>query len=115
MPDIRCGNCGSNRTNWGADAVGCEMCGAATYADGTLAHGPTVDLDVVAEQVEAAEEAEEAASHMTTTATVEADEPEEAADLDDLTVAELREQAAEQDIEGRSGMNKAELVKALGG
>jgi hypothetical protein len=54
---------------------------------------------------------------MTTTETVAADEDgaEEAADLDDLTVAELREQAAEQDIEGRSGMNKAELVEALGG
>jgi uncharacterized Zn finger protein (UPF0148 family) len=112
MPDIRCGNCGSPRTNWGADAVGCEVCGAATYADGTLAHGPTVDLEVVAEQVEAAEEA---ASHMTTTETVEADESEQAADLDDLTVAELREQAAEQDIKGRSGMNKEDLIEALGG
>jgi hypothetical protein len=108
MPDIRCGNCGSNRTNWGADAVGCEMCGAATYADGTLAHGPTVDVGAVTEIAEY----DGPAAHMTTTETVAA---EEKADLDDLTVAELREQAAEQDIEGRSGMNKAELIEALGG
>jgi hypothetical protein len=106
MPDIRCGNCGSNRTNWGADAVGCEMCGAATYVDGTLAHGPTVDVGAVTEIAAA----EEAASHMTTTETVA-----EKADLSDLTVAELREEASDQEIEGRSGMNKAELIEALGG
>jgi hypothetical protein len=47
---------------------------------------------------------------MTTTETVA-----EKADLSDLTVAELREEAAEQEIEGRSGMNKAELIEALGG
>jgi hypothetical protein len=104
---IRCANCGSNRTNWLADAVGCEMCGAATRVDGELAHGPTVDPAAAAVPLN---EPTEAAAHMTTTETVA-----EKADLDDLTVAELREQAAEQDIEGRSGMNKAELVEALGG
>ena len=34
-------------------------------------------------------------------------------DLEDHTLAELREMAAEQDIEGRSGMSKGELVDAL--
>ena len=41
MADIRCGNCGSPRTNALADAVGCDDCGAATGYDGELRHGPT--------------------------------------------------------------------------
>lgn len=46
-----------------------------------------------------------------------ADEPAQAEeeDLSSLTVEELRQRASDQDIEGRSGMNKDELVKALGG
>ena len=44
-------------------------------------------------------------------ASEEADTQEDA--LEDLTVEELRELAATHDIEGRSSMNKAELVKAL--
>jgi hypothetical protein len=35
------------------------------------------------------------------------------AELDDMTVVELREFASEFDIEGRSSMDKAELVAAL--
>lgn len=34
---------------------------------------------------------------------------------DDMTVEELRAEAADRDIAGRSGMNKDELVEALGG
>lgn len=37
----------------------------------------------------------------------------EAADYDDRTVEELRERAAELDIEGRSSMSKSELIDAL--
>ena len=37
----------------------------------------------------------------------------EAADYDDRTVAELRKRAAELGIEGRSSMNKSELIDAL--
>lgn len=33
--------------------------------------------------------------------------------LDDMTVVELRKEAAQQDIEGRSSMNKDDLVEAL--
>ncbi len=36
-----------------------------------------------------------------------------AGSYDDWTVADLRKRAAEFDIEGRSSMNKSELVKAL--
>lgn len=44
-------------------------------------------------------------------------EPGEVAgdDLDDKTVAELRDLAAERDISGRSGMNRSELLAALRG
>ena len=42
------------------------------------------------------------------------DEQEDSvADLRDLTVAELQDLAAEHDIDGRSSMNKADLVAAL--
>jgi hypothetical protein len=37
----------------------------------------------------------------------------EAGDYEDRTVEELRERAAELDIEGRSSMNKSELIDAL--
>jgi hypothetical protein len=37
----------------------------------------------------------------------------EAADYEDRTVEELRERAAELDIEGRSSMSKDELIDAL--
>lgn len=37
----------------------------------------------------------------------------EATDYDDRTVEELRERAAELDIEGRSQMSKDELIEAL--
>ena len=37
----------------------------------------------------------------------------EASDYEDRTVEELRERAAELDIDGRSSMSKAELIDAL--
>jgi hypothetical protein len=37
----------------------------------------------------------------------------EAGDYEDRTVEELRKRAAELDIEGRSSMNKSELIDAL--
>lgn len=40
--------------------------------------------------------------------------PEQAAEnLDDMTAAELHQRAADADIEGRSQMNKDELIKAI--
>jgi predicted NBD/HSP70 family sugar kinase len=38
-----------------------------------------------------------------------------AENLVDFSVAELRKRAADAEVEGRSGMNKKQLVKALGG
>ena len=40
-------------------------------------------------------------------------EDDEYETLDDLTVAELRERARDAEVDGRSGMNKAELIDAL--
>ncbi len=42
-----------------------------------------------------------------------ADEGAREESLDDMTVVELRKEAAEKEIEGRSSMNKDELVEAL--
>lgn len=42
-------------------------------------------------------------------------EVEESDDLSGLTKAELLERAADADIDGRSSMNKDELIEALGG
>lgn len=42
-------------------------------------------------------------------------DPEPTKNLKDMTVAELKELAQEQGIDGVSGLNKTELLKVLGG
>lgn len=53
MADVRCANCGSARVNALADAVGCDVCGAATSYDGELVHGPTAREPIHPDEVEA--------------------------------------------------------------
>jgi hypothetical protein len=80
----------------------------------TKDHGPSIEDD---EQYEALREqgaSKEKAARIANTDRSDAGQRGgEAGSYDDWTVEELRERARELDVEGRSGMDKDELIEAL--
>lgn len=94
----------------------------AMEADGTAL--PVAPVELIVEEVEEVVEVEEVAepvSTVTDDGVVVAGEETRAqtiadttaSEFEDMTVAELRDIASEFEIEGRSSMDKAELVAAL--
>ena len=81
-------------------------------------HGPSVKDDELYEELRDDGASKEKAARIANAAAAEGrstvgERGGEAADYDDRTVEELRERAAELDIEGRSSMTKSELIDAL--
>ena len=79
-------------------------------------HGPTVKDDETYEALRDDGASKEKAARIANSR-AKGDNPGKkggkAEDYDDRSVEELKERAAELDIEGRSDMNKDELIKAL--
>lgn len=81
-------------------------------------HGPSVKDDDVYEALRDEGASKEKAARIANASAAEGrskvgERGGEAGDYEDRTVDELRERAAELDIEGRSSMSKAELIDAL--
>lgn len=81
-------------------------------------HGPSVKDDELYEELRDDGASKEKAARIANAAAAEGrstvgERGGEATDYDDRTVEELRERAAELDIEGRSSMTKSELIDAL--
>ena len=81
-------------------------------------HGPSVKDDEVYEALRDDGASKEKAARIANAGAAEGrskvgERGGEATDYDDRTVEELRERAAELDIEGRSSMSKDELIDAL--
>jgi hypothetical protein len=76
-------------------------------------HGPSIKDD---EQYEALRDqgyGKEAAARIANSGKDASRKGGESGSYDDWTVEELRDRAAELDVEGRSDMNKSELIEAL--
>lgn len=76
-------------------------------------HGPSVKND---EQYEALRDegyGKEAAARIANSGKEASKKGGQSGSYDDWTVDELRDRAAELDVEGRSDMNKGELIEAL--
>jgi hypothetical protein len=82
----------------------------------TTDHGPSIKDDELYEKLRDEGESKEKAARIANAKAGGEDvsaEGGEAEDYEDRTVDELRERAAELDIEGRSEMDKQELISAL--
>ena len=81
-------------------------------------HGPSVKDDDLYEKLREEGNSKEKSARIANAAAAQGrskvgERGGEAADYEDRTVEELRRRAAELDIEGRSSMDKAELIDAL--
>jgi hypothetical protein len=79
-------------------------------------HGPSIKNDKLYEKLREEGESEEKAARIANAQAAGTDVSKkggEAEDYEDRTVEELRERAAEIGIDGRSDMDKDELIRAL--
>lgn len=79
----------------------------------TKDHGPTIKNDEKYEALRDEGYGKEAAARIANSGKEASRKGGESAPYDEWTVEELRERAAELDVEGRSDMTKSELVEAL--
>ncbi|MFA9446882.1 Rho termination factor N-terminal domain-containing protein [Egicoccus sp. AB-alg6-2] len=76
-------------------------------------HGPSVKNDAQYEALRDEGHSKEAAARIANSGSESSQKGGQSGSYDDWTVDDLRERAAELDVEGRSGMNKSELIEAL--
>jgi bifunctional non-homologous end joining protein LigD len=80
---------------------------------GTKDHGPSIKDDETYEALRDEGHSKEAAARIANSGTAGSKKGGAQPPYDEWTVDELRERAAELDVEGRSSMNKSELIEAL--
>lgn len=76
-------------------------------------HGPSVKNDKQYEALRDEGYGKEAAARIANSGEESSEKGGKNPSYDDWTVDELRDRAAELDVEGRSDMNKSELIEAL--
>jgi hypothetical protein len=80
---------------------------------GTKDHGPSIKDDQKYERLREEGHSKEAAARIANAGKQASKKGGKSESYEDWSVDELRERAAELDVEGRSDMSKDELVKAL--
>ena len=80
---------------------------------GTKDHGPSIKDDRTYERLREEGHSKEAAARIANTGQEASERGGESPSYEDWTVDDLRERAAELDVEGYSDMTKDELISAL--
>jgi hypothetical protein len=76
-------------------------------------HGPSIKNDEQYESLREDGHSKEAAARIANSGKEASEKGGQNPSYDDWTVEELRDRAAELDVEGRSDMDKSELIQAL--